>query len=199
MLISKLTILALTAVNLTSIDTSTIINNTEAVQYSGLNTKNAISQFIEKIEQEEISKKALTEALEKQKELDEIRAKKIDNYFSKRNAPLAGYGKKFIEESKKCNMDWRLIAAIGTKESSGGKHMMNNNPFGWGSAKIPFKDFNEAIEVVTWNLCGENPNTAKYYKTEDIEKKLWYYNTSVVSTYTDDIYFIMDLIDRTEA
>jgi hypothetical protein len=68
---------------------------------------------------------------------------------------------------------------------------MNNNPFGWGSAKIPFKDFGEAITVVTDNLCGKNPNTARYYKDTSVDKKLWYYNGSVEPTYPGEVKAIM--------
>jgi hypothetical protein len=100
------------------------------------------------------------------------KAQRLDAYFYKRDMPLAGYGIEFVRAANKYNVDWRLIAAIGVRESSGGKHMMNNNPFGWGSAKIKFDDFSEAIDVVTSNLGGFNPNTARYYKNADTKKKL---------------------------
>ena len=67
---------------------------------------------------------------------DKDQAQRLDAYFDKYDMPLSGYGIEFVRAAKKYNVDWRLIAAIGVRESSGGKHMMNNNPFGWGSAKI---------------------------------------------------------------
>ncbi|MFA6424435.1 MAG: hypothetical protein WCV83_03960 [Candidatus Magasanikbacteria bacterium] len=122
------------------------------------------------------------------------KAQRLDAYFSKRDMPLAGYGIEFVRAANKYNVDWRLIAAIGVRESSGGKHMMNNNPFGWGSAKIKFDDFSEAIDVVTSNLGGFNPNTARYYKNTDTKKKLWYYNGTVMPTYPAEVISIMNMV-----
>lgn len=122
------------------------------------------------------------------------KAQRLDAYFSKRDMPLAGYGIEFVRAANKYNVDWRLIAAIGVRESSGGKHMMNNNPFGWGSAKIKFNDFSEAIDVVTSNLGGFNPNTARYYKNADTKKKLWYYNGTVMPTYPAEVIDIMEMV-----
>lgn len=122
------------------------------------------------------------------------RAERIDNYFRKRNMPLAGYGEKFVEVSYKCDLDWRLLPAIGVRESSGGKRMMNNNPFGWGSAKIRFEDFNDAIEKVSDNLCGLNPNTARYYKDRTTQERLWYYNGTVIKSYPREVMDIMEMM-----
>ncbi len=125
---------------------------------------------------------------------DLSKAQRLDDYFSKHDMPLAGHGIEFVRAANKYNVDWRLVAAIGVRESSGGKHMMNNNPFGWGSAKIKFDDFSEAIDVVTSNLGGHNPNTARYYKDADTKKKLWYYNGSVVPSYTGEVLNIMEMV-----
>jgi hypothetical protein len=125
------------------------------------------------------------------------RADKIDTYFKTRSMPLAGYGAKFVKEADRCGIDWRLIPAIGVRESSGGKRMMNNNPFGWGSAKIAFKNFDEAIEVVTSNMCGENPNTARYYKDTDTMEKLYWYNGTVMPSYPKEVMSIMKMIENT--
>lgn len=130
---------------------------------------------------------------EEVEKVSDERADKLNTYFAKWNMPLEGYGAKFVEEADKYGLDWKLLPAIGVAESSGGKYMKNNNPFGWGSCEIPFKDFNEAIEVVMWNLAGENPKTAKYYKDADLDKILWYYNGSVIKTYPNKIKYIMTL------
>ena len=108
--------------------------------------------------------------------------------------PLAGHGMDFVRAAEKYNLDWRLLPAIGVRESSGGKRLMNNNPFGWGSAEIPFVDFKEAIEVVAMNLGGGNPNTARYYKDADTKKKLWYYNGTVIPSYPAEVIDIMEMI-----
>lgn len=124
---------------------------------------------------------------------DLAKAARIDAYFEKRNMPLAGYGMEFVIAAEKYDIDWRLLPAIGVRESSGGLHLMNNNPFGWGSAKIKFTDFSEAIDVVAMNLGGGNPNTARYYKEADTQKKLWYYNGTVMPSYPGEVMDIMDM------
>ncbi len=127
-------------------------------------------------------------------QLDADRAKRLDDYFDKRDMPLAGYGAKFVEVAQKCNLDWRLLPAISVRESSGGKRLMNKNPFGWGSAKIKFYNFEDAIETVSDNLCGYNLATAKYYKDKTILRQLWYYNGSVMPSYPQEVLDIMDIM-----
>lgn len=120
------------------------------------------------------------------------RAVRIDAYFEARNMPLAGYGQDFIDVADSCGMDWRLLPAIGVRESSGGKHMMNNNPFGWGSARIPFTDFSHAIAEVGAHICGNRETTARYYKDQTVYKKLWYYNGTVMPSYPNEVIAIME-------
>ena len=122
--------------------------------------------------------------------------RKIDLYFEKRNMPLEGYGEKLIAEAEKNNLDWRLLPAIAIKESTGGKFACNKNPFGWGSCKLKFKSYDEAIETVARNLGGNNPNTARYYKDNTTVEKLHHYNNSVVPTYTKEIFGFMELIEN---
>ncbi len=127
--------------------------------------------------------------------LSKERADKIDAYYKKRGMPLLGYGAKMIAEAEKNNLDWRLLPAIAIKESTGGKFACHKNPFGWGSCKIKFNNWNEAIEVVAWNLGGNNPNTARYYKGKTTIEKLSIYN-SVIPTYNKEIFEFMDLIEK---
>lgn len=124
------------------------------------------------------------------------RAKKIDTYFAKRNMPLEGYGAQLAKAAEDNNLDWRLLPAIAIKESTGGKFACHNNPFGWGSCKIKFKSFDEAIEIVAMNLGGSNPRTERYYKDKTTVEKLHHYNNSVVPTYTGEILEFMDLIEQ---
>lgn len=128
--------------------------------------------------------------------LAEERAGKIDAYFAKRGMPLLGYGSKMIVESEKNNIDWRLLPAIAIKESTGGKFACYNNPFGWGSCKIKFTSWDVAIETVAYNLGGNNPATARYYKDKTTIERLHHYNNSVVPTYTGEILEFMELIER---
>ena len=65
-----------------------------------------------------------------------------------------------VDLAEKYGIPYNFLPAISVIESSGGREAYNNNPFGWGSAKIRFDNFGEAIEVVGRNLGGGNPNTA---------------------------------------
>ncbi len=121
------------------------------------------------------------------------RAGRLDAYFAKRDMPLEGYGAKFIEVADAREMDWRLLPAIAVRESSGGKHLMNNNPFGWGSAKIKFDGFNEAIEEVGSNISGNDKDTAKYYKNKTVAQVLWAYNGTVIPAYPKEVMNIMKM------
>lgn len=125
-------------------------------------------------------------------------ALKIDAYYAKRNMPLAGYGAKMIAEAEENDIDWRLLPAIAIKESTGGKFACGYNPFGWGSCRLKFKSFDDAIETVARNLGGNNPNTAQYYKDKTLIEKLHHYNNSIVPTYTAEILEFMDLIEKGE-
>ena len=136
---------------------------------------------------------AYLSAVATQNGLARDRAKRLDDYFDKRDMPLAGYGAMFVNVAQKCDLDWRLLPAIAVRESSGGKRLMNKNPFGWGSAKIKFYNFEDAIETVSDNLCGFNSATAKYYKDKTISQQLWYYNGSVLPSYPREVMDIMDL------
>src|SRR5262245_23737398 len=69
-------------------------------------------------------------------ELLQAKAEAIDAYFRKYDMPLYGTGEKMAEEAEKNGLDWRLIAAIAVRESTGGKHdceKVSHNPFGWAS------------------------------------------------------------------
>lgn len=126
----------------------------------------------------------------------EIRAMKIDAYFKKRGDPLYGYGKKFVSEAQKNGLDYRLLPAISILESTGGKFACKNNPLGWGSCKIGFKDWNEAIEVVALNLGGNNPRTKHYYDNgKTLDQKLYHYN-SVNPEYNKKIRIHMEEIRK---
>jgi hypothetical protein len=135
-------------------------------------------------------------AEEKAKEaLRTERAEKIDTYFKERSMPLFGYGEKMVSVAEDVGIDWRLLPAIAIRESSGGKYACGHNPFGWGSCKISFKNYNEAIETLGRNLGGKNPKTSTYY-SGSTERKLYYYNGTVVPTYTQEVLNIMENIGQ---
>lgn len=124
---------------------------------------------------------------------------KIDAYFAKHDLPLAGYGMEMVLASEEHNLDWRLIPAIAMRETTGGKFACKNNPFGWGSCKIGFENFSEAIQTVTEHLAGNNPRTARYYAGKDIRGILVTYNPpTIVPKYADQVMDIMEKIENTQ-
>ncbi len=123
------------------------------------------------------------------------KALKINTYFQERSMPLAGYGMQFVLVAEKYGLPYNFLPAIAIRESSGGKRDMNNNPFGWGSAKIKFGHYDEAIEVVGKNLGGGNPRTASYYGGKTIKQKLYFYNGTIIKGYEYEVIAIMDKID----
>lgn len=124
-------------------------------------------------------------------------AQKIDAYFSDRNMPLAGYGEVFVREARKNNLDPFLVAAISVRESTGGKFAcksVTHSFLGWGSCKINFNSTEEAIEIVSWNLGGNNPKTERYYANKSTKAILQTYNPpEIVADYA---YEVMDIMEK---
>lgn len=125
-----------------------------------------------------VSTQIAREEVEKSKDLD--KANRLDAYFQANNMPLAGYGLAFVQAADKYGIDWRLLPAIGVIESTGGKFMANNNPFGWGNGDIKFTNVLDAIDQISSNLGGFNPATARLYRDASTIKKLHYYNPADV-------------------
>lgn len=138
----------------------------------------------------------ITLQIVREQQQEDVRAAMIDAYFARYNAPLAGHGHTFVQAADQCNMDWRLLPAIAMQESTGGKRMQYNNPFGWGSAEIPFENFDEAIMHVGSHLCGHVSTTARWYDTTSTAEKLYWYNGTVAPSYPAEVQWIMNQIDR---
>jgi len=126
----------------------------------------------------------------------DLRAEKIDKYFKDRNEKLAGYGNKFVEMADKYNLPYNFLPAISVRETTGGNVMCTNpkaknNPFGYGSCRIGFNSINEAIETVSYKLSN-----LPVYKGKTIQKKLYYYNGTVIPSYPQEVLKIMKDIDN---
>ncbi|MFM7088024.1 MAG: hypothetical protein ACKOW9_00610 [Candidatus Paceibacterota bacterium] len=145
---------------------------------------------------------AFNQATVEDAKIRETRIAAINEYFEKRDMPLAGYGEKFMKASEANGLDWRLLPAISVIETTGGKALCKRlppeekwNPFGWGSCKIGFSSFEEAIEVVGRNLGGNNPRTARYYKDKTNKEILDAYNPpSIVPDYSQKVLRVMEVI-----
>ncbi len=177
---------------------------------SGVNTPNPVVAqkeaapivLLQKQNNEGLSLFNFNQVVDKDAEILKIKAGAVDKYFEDRGLPLAGYGMKLVVEAEKNELDWRLVAAIAMRESTGGKFACknaSNNAFGWGSCKIGFKTINDAIETVARNLGGNNPKTAHHYDNKTTTQILRAYNPpSVVLRYAEQVIAIMDTISDFE-
>ncbi|OGI64808.1 hypothetical protein A3H53_01400 [Candidatus Nomurabacteria bacterium RIFCSPLOWO2_02_FULL_40_10] len=131
-----------------------------------------------------------------------VKADAIDSYFKKYNMPLYGMGMKMVLEAEKNGLDWRLLAAITVRESTGGKFACKTvgyNAFGWGSCKIGFSSNEEAIERIALHLGGNHPKTEKYYSNKTTIGILHSYNPpSIVPRYAEQVISIMNAIGSVE-
>lgn len=94
------------------------------------------------------------------------RISKIESYYARHDLPLQNEAVHFVDAAEKYDIDWRLVAAIGFIESTGGKFACSTadySAFGWGSCKINFDSYADSIDVISWNLGGYNPNTDHWY------------------------------------
>jgi hypothetical protein len=131
-------------------------------------------------------------------EIRKKRAEAIDKFFAARNAPLEGYGMKFVEEAEKNNIDWRLLAAISVIESNGGKEACkkaDNSVLGYGSCKMDFKSIDESIEIVSMKISG---NSSNYYHDQMTTPQILRKYNSVIPTYVQKVTKVMKLIDSSE-
>ncbi len=128
------------------------------------------------------------------------RVEKIEKYYNRYNLPLAKNAEDFVVSADEYDIDWRLVAAIGMIESTGGKHACSTatySAFGWGSCKINFDSYTESIDVISRNLSGQNPKTARYYAGKDIRGILWSYNPDTIRKgYGDMVIKQMEIIDN---
>lgn len=134
----------------------------------------------------------MVDPLEAQKKLE---AAKIDAYYADRNMPLAGLGEVFVREAYANDIDPFLLAAIGVRESTGGRHACKKatySAFGWGSCKINFKSYEDSIAIISKHLGGNHEKTARYYSLKDTKAILQTYNPPhIVAHYAQEVMNVM--------
>lgn len=100
---------------------------------------------------------------------------RIEAFLKKRGMPLYKNAAKFIEVANKYNLDPFFLPAIAITESSGGlagtRATKNNNPFGWGSKRIKFESFDQAIDTIGYKLTN-----LAWFKDKSLRDKLSVYN-----------------------
>jgi len=156
------------------------------------------SELSQKLNMESSSLLSFNQEVDQKAQILKAKADAIDAYFKEHEMPLLGTGEKMVQEAEANDLDWRLVAAIAVRESTGGKFdckKVENNPFGWGSCRIGFDSLDEAIETIARNLGGNNPKTAKHYDGKTTKEILQKYNPpSVVKKYAEQVISIMNEI-----
>ncbi len=131
---------------------------------------------------------------------NDIRVDKVRIFFNRYDLPLSEYAESFVVSADRYGIDWRIVAAIGFIESTGGKFAckkVEHNAFGWGSCTIGFDSYEEAIDHISMNLAGKYSKTSKYYAGKDIRGILEAYNPpSIVPDYADNVIRQMEIIDN---
>ena len=139
-------------------------------------------------------------ALQDHEILDLERTEKIRSYYARYNLPLQHEAEHFITAANKYDIDWRLVAAIGFIESTGGKFACETadySAFGWGSCNIDFDSYADSIDIISMNLGGHNPNTARYYAGKDVKGILNMYNPNHIrANYDAMVMKQMDIISN---
>ena len=131
-------------------------------------------------------------------------AEQVDTFFGKYDAPLEGYGLKFVTEAKNNGLDWRLLPAIAMRETTGGKQACKNpkapnNNFGWASCKSGFESVDQSIEHISETLSGNNANATHYKDGMTTDKILKKYNPdSIIPGYSKQVIKIMKMINDDE-
>jgi hypothetical protein len=100
------------------------------------------------------------------------RALKLQRFFTRMHAPVAPLSDAFVRAADENHLDWRLLPSIAVIESSGGKHYLNNNIFGWGG-DTAFPSIRAGIQQVADRL-GHSP----IYKNRSVVGKLKMYNSA---------------------
>jgi len=107
----------------------------------------------------------------------------LEAFFTKYNSPLAQYSAIFIEVADQYGLDWTLLPAIASCESSFGKKTPScapYNPFGRVSTSSPcrfyrFKSFAHAIEFMGKEI-GNSRTYVRYQQTRELSELAEIYN-----------------------
>ena len=109
---------------------------------------------------------------------------RLKTFLQKRESPIVHLTSDFIAAADRNNLDWRLLPAIATLESSAGKRYRNNNIFGWDSCEVRFPTVRDGIHQVANRL-----SESELYRDKDLDGILSTYNP--YSSYTARIKSIM--------
>ncbi len=96
---------------------------------------------------------------------------RLKSFLKMRRSPLEGLAADFIAAADRNQLDWRLLPAIATIESSAGKYYKNNNVFGWDSCRVRFSSVRDGIHHVAGRFSRSD-----LYRDKDVDGILETYN-----------------------
>ncbi len=122
------------------------------------------------------------------------RVKTLQNFFKKYNSPLELNAETFIKVADQYNIDYKILPAIACVESTCAKFYIkeNYNPFGWGSGKIQFSSFDEAIEKIAKGLDEIYLSKGR----DTIETIAPVYNPPSPTTWTKSAYYFISQMEE---
>lgn len=127
---------------------------------------------------------------ESKQEIDQ-RLVRLHEFFDAYGCPLHNLAQDFLDAADNYGLDWRLLPSIALVESGGGKNYMNNNIFGWDSARKRFPTVRDGIHTVAHRLAH-----SKLYQGKGLNMVLATYNQN--SSYPPLVKYVMRQLDATE-
>lgn len=127
-----------------------------------------------------------------------LNVERLQKVFKKYNSPLYYEAENLVNTAEVYHLDYRLLPAIAFAESTLCKNYIRSsyNCWGWGSGKIYFSSFKEAMEKIGYGL-----STLSYYANwrtnqSDIYKLSLTYNAAGVDHWTYVVTGFMEEVEN---
>ena len=118
---------------------------------------------------------------------EDERVQRLREFFGERDCPAEDLARDFVAAADLHGLDWRLLPGISFIESSGGKHYINNNIFGWDSGRTGFATVRDGVYHVASRLANSN-----LYKSKTVPQILRTYNS--LPGYAPKVRQVMDAL-----
>jgi hypothetical protein len=137
--------------------------------------------------------------VQKEVETAQLRVKRTETlrrFFKKYNSDLEPYSAKIVAESEEHKIPYTLVPAISGIESTFCKQIPYNsyNCWGWANGDYSFKDYNDAIEIVSKTL-----GTNYFGKGLDTPEKISPVYAPPSKTWGRNVRHFMDKIEEMES
>ncbi len=100
------------------------------------------------------------------------RKNQLFQFMEKHKFAKPYYINDYINAADQNRIDFTVLPVINVLESSGCRHYLRNNCFGWNSAETGFASIQEGIHYVSAQLANGH-----YYKGKTLERKIKTYNS----------------------